>query len=172
MDQQFDWIKLLIEAARHSPQALDFVRKSMSPNNNSEWRTYPPSRSGSVNAMKDAANELNSLIFDQRLVYSISFQCTPESNPTFGTLLDALYKYCPLWRFHPKSSYIWTEIANDGSVSRSDLEERIESGGRTQGGFRYERIDALVNQEAYVVLKVMCRDLHLVDDFSDLIRFR
>ena len=169
--QQFNWTKLLLDAARHSPQALEFVRAARDDPHIDGWRAYPPPRSGSVNATRDAAKELDELIFKNGLQYHIMFQCTPDSKVKFDMLLDALYKFCPHWRFHPNSEYRWTVITN-GVVNRAELRERIDAEPRTQGGFLYERIDALVNQEAYVILKVMCSDLYLIDDFSELTRFR
>ena len=140
------WTEHLIAAARHSPQALDFVKAQMA-----------RPRTDYDQDKIDCATKVMSMILDHSLPYEITFQCTPNT-VDFAYVLDMLTTTCPNWYISPHCDYYY----DDGVPNRDEL-IKITSNKLTMGGFPYERLVVFVNKSAAAMIKLY----DIVSDIKD-----
>ena len=144
------WTEHIIAAARHSPQALDFVKAQMA-----------RPRTDYDQDKIDCATKVMSMILDHGLPYEITFQCTPNT-VDFVYVLDMLTTTCPNWYISPSSDYYY----NDGVPNRDELIE-MTTNKLTMGGFPYERLVVFVNKSAAAMIQLydIATD---IKDYSDV----
>ena len=144
------WTEHLIAAARHSPQAFDFVKTQI---------VIPRTSKTHDQDEKDRATKVMSMILDHGLPYEITFQCTPNT-VEFSYVLDMLTATCPNWYISPSPNCDY--YYNDGIPNRDELIE-MTTNNLTMGGFPYERLVVFVNKSAAAMIKLY----DIVDDIKD-----
>jgi hypothetical protein len=149
-----NWIALFLAAARHSPEALSFV-KSLDTNAIDRY------------AAKDryAANRLVSLIIEDELPYEVTFQCTSDT-VAFETVLETLSGMCPNWKLSPRCYYYAMGYHDKQTPNHKALKE--QTARRKTQDAHYERLIVCVNQNAAAMLKMYDDIVLEVNDYSDI----
>lgn len=148
-----NWTTTILAAARHSPQALDFVKSQL----------YPTSvRFDGEKAAMGRALKTLSMIIDHRLPYEIRFQYTPDT-VEFGHVLDMFTLVCPNWRISPHCDFYY-----DGGIPNRDVLIKQTTVKLTAGGFPYQKLITYVNKSAAAMIQLYDIPFLTVDDYSDI----